>query len=110
MSDCTEQSCSPLSLEQFQQCTPLFQALGDPARQQIILLLGQHPQLNVKQITEQSKLSRPAISHHLKLLRDAKLVTVVEKGTENLYSLNIEPALAQLKGLIQAIEAECSGG
>ncbi|MFM1651140.1 ArsR/SmtB family transcription factor [Brevibacillus sp. B_LB10_24] len=93
-------------LQLFQKCTPLFHALGDPARQQIILLLGFCQQLNVKQITEQLSLSRPAISHHLKLLRDAGLVEIQQKGKENYYSLEVGPALAQIKQLIAAIEEE----
>ena len=48
----------------FQACESLFHALGDPARQQIVLLLAEHERLNVNQITELMHLARPSISHH----------------------------------------------
>lgn len=91
----------------FQQCRPLFQALGDPAREDIILTLGQHGRLNVGQISARSPLSRPAVSHHLKVLRDTGLVTVEREGTENYYRLTAAAGLEQLKALISAVEQVC---
>ena len=58
----------------FRACESLFHALGDPARQQIVLLLAEHERLNVNQITDLMHLSRPSISHHLKVLKDAGMV------------------------------------
>ena len=55
----------------FRACESLFHALGDPARQKIVLLLAEHDRLNVNQITELMHLARPSISHHLKVLKDA---------------------------------------
>jgi DNA-binding transcriptional ArsR family regulator len=94
------------SLELFKQCSPVFQSLGDPCRQRIVMMLAEHGALNVKQITEHSHLSRPAISHHLKILRQAGLVRVEQRGTENLYKLIIRDALQQMKQLIITIENE----
>lgn len=91
----------------FQQCRPLFQALGDPARQDIILTLGQHGPLNVRQIAARSPLSRPAVSHHLKVLRDIGLVTIEREGTENYYRLTAAVGLERLKALISAVEELC---
>lgn len=91
----------------FRSCTPLFHALGDPARQDIILLLAQTEHLTVNEITEKSKLSRPAISHHLKVLRDINLVTIEKKGTQRYYSLAVEEAVALLKELVHTIESTC---
>lgn len=96
-----------LALDAFRQCTSLFQALGDTVRQDIILLLAQHDSLNVNQIAEQSPMSRPTISHHLKILRETGLVKVDRKGTENYYSLHFSGAGTQLKHLIQTIEDTC---
>src|SRR5262245_27004797 len=56
------------------QCTPLFFALGETPRQQILLLLTESESLNVGQLAERLPLSRPAISHHLKILRQAGLI------------------------------------
>ncbi|WP_409343028.1 ArsR/SmtB family transcription factor [Paenibacillus sp. MBLB4367] len=104
------ETCEGMSLEQFERSIPLFQALGDPVRQRIVLTLGRSGPLNVKQLTEQSHLSRPAISHHLKILRQAGLVSVKEIGTVNLYTLEIADFVNQMKGLLAAIEAECTPG
>jgi DNA-binding transcriptional ArsR family regulator len=86
------------------EATEVFFALGEPARQQIILLLAQGPQLNVGQLAERLPLSRPAISHHLKVLKKAQLVTVRKRGTENLYALAMDEALVLLKRFVHEVE------
>jgi DNA-binding transcriptional ArsR family regulator len=93
------------ALELFRKCLPTFRALGDTTRQDIIMLLGQHPRLNVGHIAAQSKLSRPAISHHLRILKETGLVRIVREGTENYYVLNASSVLGELKALIEAVEA-----
>lgn len=94
-------------LQAFARCGPLFQALGDPHRQAIILLLSQHERLAVNQITEALPLSRPAVSHHLKVLRAAGLLQLARESRENYYSLTIEPALDALQALIHEARASC---
>lgn len=91
----------------FTECTPLFFALGEAQRQQILLLLTEHEMLNVRQIAERLTLSRPAISHHLKVLRQAGLVAMQESGTENRYSLTAEPAIALLERFVAEVK-DCS--
>ncbi|MBO9129854.1 metalloregulator ArsR/SmtB family transcription factor [Bacillus sp. 165] len=95
------------AIETFRACIPLFQALSDTARQDIILLLAQHDALTVNEITEHSSLSRPAISHHLKVLRDNHLVTIEQKGTQRYYSLALEASVELLKQLVQTVEETC---
>jgi ArsR family transcriptional regulator len=97
-----------LILEKFTQSTSIFQALGDANRQQIISLLIEMTSLNVTQITERMEISRPAISHHLKILRHANLVDYVRKGKERFYCLSpkINDSLKILRNLIEAVEAE----
>ena len=90
--------------EQFHQCMPLFMALGDEMRLSIIEVLTQEAfqsrqpsgyisfeenALNVNEITRRTSLSRPAISHHLKILKDAGLVGVRQEGTANYYYLTL---------------------
>jgi ArsR family transcriptional regulator, arsenate/arsenite/antimonite-responsive transcriptional repressor len=84
-------------------CTPLFFALGEPARQQILVLLTEHEELNVNQLTERLPLSRPAISHHLKVLRQAGLVSVRQAGVEHFHQLSIEPAVALLARFVAEV-------
>jgi len=91
----------------FRQCIPLFSALGDPMRQNIVMELARVDALTVNQITERMPLSRPAISHHLKILKDAGLVSIDRKGTENYYSLVLEDAFQILKNLIGTVENTC---
>lgn len=94
-------------IDVFRACIPLFHALSDPARQDIIILLAEHDALSVNEIARQSNLSRPAISHHLKIMRDNNLVLIEQKGTQRLYTLAIEQGVEQLKKLIQIVESEC---
>lgn len=95
------------AIDVFRACIPLFQAFSDPARQDIILLLAEHETLSVNEIADQSVLSRPAISHHLKILRDNRLVQIEQKGTQRYYSLSLETSVEQLKELIKLVEEEC---
>src|SRR5690606_36750555 len=95
------------AIDVFRACIPLFQTFSDPARQDIILLLAEHETLSVNEIADQSILSRPAISHHLKILRDNRLVQIEQKGTQRYYSLSLETSVEQLKELIQLVEEEC---
>lgn len=85
-------------------CAPIFSMLQDERRQEITQLLFDHRELSVTSLTEKLSLSRPAVSHHLKLLLDAKLVTVRQEGKERYYRLNLTPALMNLKDLINSIE------
>lgn len=98
---------SQQAIDVFRQCIPLFHALSDTARQDIILLLAEHESLSVNEISEQSSLSRPAISHHLKIMRDNELVTINQKGTQRYYSLSLQSNIEKLKRLIEITEKEC---
>ncbi|MFD2215265.1 ArsR/SmtB family transcription factor [Metabacillus endolithicus] len=95
------------AIEVFRACIPLFHALSDPARQDIILLLAEKEPLSVNEIAEHSNLSRPAISHHLKIMRDNQLVEIEQKGTTRYYSLSLDSSVEQLKQLIEIVEDEC---
>ncbi|MGV0167830.1 ArsR/SmtB family transcription factor [Furfurilactobacillus sp. WILCCON 0119] len=91
----------------FSACQPMLVALGDEARQAILLtLIGTTcaEGLRVGDITAAVNLSRPAVSHHLKLLKDSGLVNVRKQGTMNFYSVDIRTNFAKLKGLVEIIE------
>jgi DNA-binding transcriptional ArsR family regulator len=88
----------------FAKCAPLFEAMADPFRQQIILLLAEADEMNVTELAGRIKLSRPAISHHLKILRLGGLVAVRRDGTENHYSLALDDALVLLKKFVAEVE------
>jgi DNA-binding transcriptional ArsR family regulator len=63
-------------------------ALGDPMRQEIVVALSRE-RLNVGQLAERFPLSRPAISHHLKVLLDAGLLDRERAGRERVYRLDV---------------------
>lgn len=65
-----------------------FFALGDTTRQQILLVFDPGEEICVNDIARLFKLSRPAISHHLKVLREAQLVTCQKRGKEVYYRVN----------------------
>ncbi len=95
------------AIDTFRSCIPLLQTLSDPARQDIILLLAEKDALTVNEITEHATLSRPAISHHLKILRENELVSIEQKGTQRYYSLTLDSSVALLKKLIETVESTC---
>ena len=64
-----------------------FDGLGDPTRRATVKLVALEPS-SVQQIADQLPVSRPAVSRHLRLLKDAGLVTVEQAGTRNLYRLD----------------------
>ncbi|MBG9568922.1 ArsR/SmtB family transcription factor [Brevibacillus agri] len=97
-------------LQQFKDCIPLLEVLTDENRQAIIMLLAQNKSgLNVNAIASHIDLSRPAVSHHLKVLKQSGFITSEKKGVENYYVLTVHKPLEQLKALITAVEAECNG-
>lgn len=95
------------AMEIFRVCIPIFQTLSDTHRQDIILLLGDKGRLTVNEITEHSTLSRPAISHHLKQLKDSGLIQVEQHGTQRYYSLALDTSIELLKKLIHTVEQDC---
>ena len=62
-------------------------ALGDPTRRAILARLIDGP-LAVGELADEFPISRPAISQHLKVLKDARLVRDRAAGTRRLYQLN----------------------
>lgn len=87
--------------------TSLFGALADPVRRQILVLLadGEQPVgALVDAIAAGRPISQPAISQHLKVLREAGIVAVRTVGTRRLYALEVaalEQAAAWLRHLIE---------
>ena len=66
-----------------------FEALGDRNRRAIVEVLREGPQ-SVGGIAERLPISRPAVSRHLRLLKDAGLVSAVSEGNRRLYRLHDE--------------------
>lgn len=81
----------------------VFSALAEPNRRQIIELLSVHGQLSASDIGKKFHVSAPAISQHLKILREAELVQMEKKAQQRLYQINpdkfdeLETWIKQLK-------------
>ena len=66
----------------------VFEALAAPTRREIIEMLAAEGQLSATAIYSQFEASPPAISQHLKVLREAKLVEVEIRGQQRLYRID----------------------
>jgi DNA-binding transcriptional ArsR family regulator len=76
-------------------------ALADPTRRQIVEMLGRGERAS-GEIAESFAVSAPAISQHLKVLREAKLVDVRVEGQRRVYSLNLA-GLAEIEAWINEV-------
>jgi len=65
-----------------------FDALGDPTRRAILELLRERGPLSAGEVAAGFDVSRPAVSQHLAVLREAELVRVRPEGTRRVYSLD----------------------
>jgi ArsR family transcriptional regulator, arsenate/arsenite/antimonite-responsive transcriptional repressor len=65
----------------------LFKALSDPTRREILDLL-QEKDITAGEISQFFNISKPSISHHLTILKNAKLIEGERKGQHIYYSLN----------------------
>jgi len=70
-----------------------FEALGDPHRRAIVELLGTRAR-SVRGIADALPISRPAVSRHLRLLKNAGLVLEEPRGTQRIYRLHDEGVAA----------------
>ena len=78
----------------------VFKALNDPTRREILEML-QVRDMTAGEIADQFSMSFPSISHHLDLLKQAKLVSSEKEGQFVYYSLNTTVVDEILKWLLQ---------
>ncbi len=78
----------------------MFVALSDPTRRAILEILASRGELTATDIYEHFSVSPQAISQHLKVLREAKLVVMEKHAQKHLYSLNPQ-TLSQFERWIQ---------
>ena len=79
--------------------THAIQALGDPTRRTVFELLREGPR-SVGELAGGLPVSRPAVSQHLRVLKEAGLVRERRQGTRNFYSVNGE-GLAELRAYFE---------
>lgn len=95
-------SALEMFIEEFNQCRPILNAIGDETRQTIILVMIQNCGKGGMRVAELSKLaniSRTALSHHLKILRQAEIIEMREEGTKDFYYLDMKSS--SLKEMIK---------
>ena len=78
----------------------LFYALAEPTRRDIIELLASNGQLSATDISNNFAVSAPAISQHLKVLREANFVRVEKRAQQRIYRINPE-AMSEVEGWVQ---------
>src|SRR5262249_9387068 len=83
----------------------LFVALGDPHRQRILLMFEPGEELTVGQIVAASTLSRSAVAHHLKVLREAGVLKSQKVGKEVWYRTEPQAVRAALSAVLDYIDA-----
>ena len=67
----------------------MLSTIGDETRQAILMALMQVPQtpgMRVGEIRVKTHLSRPSVSHHLKILKETEVISVRKKGTHHYYA------------------------
>lgn len=93
----------------FRDCRAVLAALGDENRMHILyqMMVTAKPMgMRVGDIVKMSSLSRPAVSHHMKILKAAGVVAVRKEGTMNFYYL--DPDMRSFKSLISVLERSVS--
>lgn len=68
----------------------MFSALAEPTRRNILEMLAKNGPLSATDIYDQFPASHPAISQHLKVLRETNLVRVEKRAQQRMYSINPE--------------------
>lgn len=85
----------------------LISALSDKTRQGIIRILAQKDEIRASDIAEKFTLSRPTISHHLNLMKRAKLLLSRKEGKEVYYSLNKVHTIKEMEAILNIIKNSC---
>ena len=90
-----------LELEELNDIARIFRVLGEPARLQLLNLIAAQPNQEVRacELVETLGLSQPTVSHHLKVMYEAGLLTKERRGTWIYYRLVAE-RLAELRSVL----------
>ncbi|MGM9652869.1 MAG: ArsR/SmtB family transcription factor [Eubacteriales bacterium] len=91
--------------KEFENCQKILLALGDETRQHLMLEMMRMEDcggVRVGRITEKTNLSRPAVSHHIQILKDAGILKMRREGTRNYYYFDAD--MDSLNRLLQMLE------
>ena len=98
---CAPLAREPLTGDQAVELARVFKAMGDPVRLRLLSLIASHAggEACVCDLTDVFDLSGPTISHHLKVLREAGLITGERRGTWVYYRVRPD-LLAQVSAVL----------
>jgi ArsR family transcriptional regulator, arsenate/arsenite/antimonite-responsive transcriptional repressor len=87
---CTPLTCEPLTAAEAGELAPLLKAVADPVRLRLLSLIACHDggQACVCDLTAAFEVTAPTINHHLKVLREAGLISAERRGTWVYYWIN----------------------
>lgn len=89
------------------ECLALLRTFSDETRQEIIKLFAIKKEWRANDVAENFTLSRPTISHHLNLMKRAKILNSRKNGKEIYYSFNKKYAVKLLTSILNSIKKSC---
>jgi len=84
---------------------PAFAALGDETRLRLLAKLGSGERFSISELTAGSRLTRQAITKHLRVLERVRIVRCVRAGRESLFEFNPQP-VAELRDHLAEVSAQ----
>ena len=87
----------------------VFKALSDPTRRQVLALLRERP-LSAGELADQFDVSKPTMSAHFTVLREAGLIEATKHGKSIIYQLRMSVLEEALMELAQAVGLDLGGG
>lgn len=97
--------------DQDERLVQVFKALGNPLRMKLVRYMAEHPQCITGDLVAASDMAQSTVSEHLKVLREAGIVSGAVDGPARCYCLNAETLAwlrEQVAFLTQELEACCS--
>lgn len=101
---CCDPTSQPIGDEEARDLARVFKALGEPARVKLFSLIAasEAGEMCICDLTDPVGLSQPTVSHHMRLLADAGLVTREQRGRWAYYSPTPGPLLAAVQHLAES--------
>src|SRR5262245_28670426 len=94
----------PAMPREWRRMARVFVALGDEHRQRILLTFDRGEELNAGTIAAVSTLSRPAVSHHLKILHEAGVLQREKRGKEMWFRVDRSALLTALETVLAYVK------
>jgi ArsR family transcriptional regulator, arsenate/arsenite/antimonite-responsive transcriptional repressor len=109
---CAPLACEPLSDAGAEDLAPLFKAVADPARLRLLSLIACHEggESCVCDLTGAFDMTGPAVSYHLRVLREAGLISSERRGTWVYYRVNPQVMARMSAVLVPAPAASAGAG